>query len=228
MAKVICIMGESGAGKTTSLRTLNPKETLYIDCDGKGLSWKGWKKQYSVENKNYLRIDDKDVVLRTLMRVNGENILDDREDMAVQNPLTHFKYVVIDTLNSIMVSDEMKRAKQKGYDKWQDLAASVYLLIKCANSMRDDLTVIFCAHTETIKDDDGYMFTHIKTNGKKLNKIGLETILPVVLLATRNSDGKYVFETQSNNSTAKTPLGAFEDFEIDNDIQIVLKALDEF
>ena len=89
MAKVICIMGESGAGKTTSLRTLNPKETLYIDCDGKGLSWKGWKKQYSVENKNYLRIDDKDVVLRTLMRVNGENILDDREDMAVQNPLTH-------------------------------------------------------------------------------------------------------------------------------------------
>ena len=72
------------------------------------------------------------------------------------------------------------------------------------------------------------MLTHIKTNGKKLNKIGLETILPVVLLAVRNSDGKYVFETQSNNSTAKTPLGAFEDFEIDNDIQIVLKALEEF
>ena len=46
MSKVIAIMGESGAGKTTSMRNLDPTTTFYIDCDKKGLSWKGWKKQW--------------------------------------------------------------------------------------------------------------------------------------------------------------------------------------
>ena len=58
MAKVICIMGESGSGKTTSCRNLDPTTTYYIDADRKGLSWKGWRKQYNTENKNYLCVDD--------------------------------------------------------------------------------------------------------------------------------------------------------------------------
>lgn len=53
MAKMIAIMGESGAGKTTAMRNLDPKSTYYMDCDKKGLSWKGWRKQYSPEAKNY-------------------------------------------------------------------------------------------------------------------------------------------------------------------------------
>ena len=57
MSKVICIMGESGSGKTTSMRNLDPKSTYYIDADKKGLSWKGWRKQYNKENKNYLACD---------------------------------------------------------------------------------------------------------------------------------------------------------------------------
>lgn len=51
MAKVICIMGESGSGKTTSMRNLDPDSTYYIDSDRKGLSWKGWKKQYNEKKK---------------------------------------------------------------------------------------------------------------------------------------------------------------------------------
>ena len=47
MSLAILIMGESGAGKTTTLRNLDPKTTLYIDADKKGLSWRGWKKHYS-------------------------------------------------------------------------------------------------------------------------------------------------------------------------------------
>mgnify|MGYP004619190905 CR=1 FL=1 len=54
MSKVICIAGESGSGKTTSMRNLDPKSTYYIDADKKGLSGKGWRKQYNTENKNYL------------------------------------------------------------------------------------------------------------------------------------------------------------------------------
>lgn len=58
MSKVICIAGESGSGKTTSLRNLPPDQTYYIDCDKKGLSWKGWRDQYNKEKKNYKATDD--------------------------------------------------------------------------------------------------------------------------------------------------------------------------
>ena len=73
MSRVIGIMGESGSGKTTSLRNLNPETTFYIDCDKKGLSWKGWRKQYNKDNKNYLRTDDKDAVMEMLAKLNLDN-----------------------------------------------------------------------------------------------------------------------------------------------------------
>ncbi|WP_148391281.1 AAA family ATPase, partial [Blautia hydrogenotrophica] len=69
MSKVICIAGESGSGKTTSMRNLDPKTTLYIDCDKKGLSWKGWKKQYNTENKNYIKTDFVQQVLIALKKL---------------------------------------------------------------------------------------------------------------------------------------------------------------
>lgn len=213
MSKAICIMGESGAGKTTSMRTLLPNETFYIDCDGKGLSWKGWKTQYNAENKNYYRTDEPKTVLTLMRKIDANQ--------------PQIKYLVIDTLNGIMIGDEMRRFKEKGYDKWQDLAQSVYDIVDFSNKMRDDLTVILIAHSQTEDDGNGNLFTRIRTNGKKLNKIYLETKLTTVLLA-RCKEGRYIFETQSNNSTAKSPMGAFETFEIDNDIQIVLKALEDF
>lgn len=215
MSQIIGIMGESGSGKTTSLRNLDPKTTLYIDADKKGLSWKGWKKAYNSEAKNYLASDYANVVKLALQKVNT-----DKE-------YKNYKVVVIDTLNGIMVADEMRRSKEKGYDKWVDLAACVYDLIDYALEMRDGVTVIFTAHTQTDHDDNGYMFTRIKTSGRKLDKIVLESKFPVVLHA-KVIDGKHVFETQADFSTAKTPLGAFEEKYIDNDIVDVLKVLEEY
>lgn len=215
MSQTICIMGESGSGKTTSMRNLDPTTTYYIDCDKKGLSWKGWKKQYSTENRNYFKTDNQDKVLKLLHGINNNE------------KASNIKTVVVDTINGIMVADEMRRIKEKGYDKWVDLACAIYDIIDYALTMRDDLTVIFVAHTQTETDDSGYKFTRIKTNGKKLDKITLESKFPVVLLA-KLVDGKHVFETKSNNSTAKTPMGAFDSDYIDNDISEVLKVLEEF
>jgi hypothetical protein len=126
-----------------------------------------------------------------------------------------------------MVADEMRRSKEKGYDKWMDLAVSVYGIIDYALTMREDITVIFVCHSQTVRDDSGYMFTSIKTNGQKLSKIGLETKFPVVLYA-KCVDGQYLFETQANFSTAKTPMGLFEEKTIPNDIEAVIKAIEEY
>ena len=60
---VIGIMGDSGSGKTTAFRNIDPKTTMYVDCDKKGLSWKGWKKSFNENNKNYL-ITDKPATAR--------------------------------------------------------------------------------------------------------------------------------------------------------------------
>lgn len=213
MAMVIGIMGESGAGKTTSMRNLDPKTTYYIDCDKKGLSWKGWRQQYNEENKNYYKTDFPQTVLKLLEQINEK--------------AKHIETVVIDTLNGIMVADEMRRCREKGYDKWQDLAQCVYSIIDYALTMRDDLTVIFIAHAQVERDDSGNTFTRIKTSGKKLDKIQIETKLTTVLLA-KCVDGRYVFETHANFSTSKTPMGAFEEDEIDNDITKVIEVLKEF
>lgn len=213
MSKVIAIMGESGSGKTTSMRNLDPAATYYIDADRKGLSWKGWRKSYNAKNKNYY--NDTDIgMIKTIL----SGISDKRPEI---------KYIVIDTMNGIMVADEMRRAKEKGYDKWVDLAQCTWELMDGFYDYRDDLWILPVFHTQTERDDSGYMFTHVKTSGKKLEKIVPESKLTTVLYAKCNN-GNYVFETQSRNSTAKSPMGAFEDLEIENDITKAIKALEEF
>ena len=214
MSKVICIMGESGSGKTTSMRNLDPEITCYIDCDKKGLSWKGWKEQYNKDKRNYLKTDEQNEIMTVLKWLN-------------QKEGFKFKTVIIDTINGIMVADEMRRSKEKNYDKWQDLAQAIYDIVDFALKARDDLTVIFTAHSQTERDESGYQFTRIKTSGKKLDKIVLESKFTTVLLA-KVVGGKYLFETQAKNSTAKSPMGAFDEFEIENDITKVIKALEEY
>ena len=213
MARVICIAGESGSGKTTSMRNLDPKTTYYIDADKKGLSWKGWRSQYNSDNKNYFKCDDANIVRMCISKI------------AEKCPQVNV--IVVDTINGLMVADEMRRSKEKGFDKWVDLAACVWDLVCDCYNYRDDLTIVFTAHTQTDHDENGYMFTRIKTSGKKLDKIVLESKFTTVLLS-KCVDGRYLFETQAKNSTAKSPMGAFDTFEIDNDIVEVIKALEEF
>ena len=208
-------MGESGSGKTTAMRTLNPKETYYIDCDGKGLSWKGWRQQYNEANINYFRCDKQDTILAVMKKISKEK--------------PEIKNVVIDTANSIMVADEFRRMKEKGYDKWVDLGMAVYEIVTTASRLRDDLNIIVLFHTQTEKDEStGKQFVRFLTNGKMLNKVGLEKYFTTVLLSRCNDEGEFVFETKGTNSTVKSPLGAFASDSIPNDMQAVLDALAEY
>lgn len=214
MSKLICVMGESGSGKTTSMRKLDPATTYYIDCDGKGLAWKGWRKQYNKENKNFGSTRDIQAITSLIVNISAKK--------------PNVKVIVIDTLNTCMVDKEVKGMKESGYSKWIDLTQFVWDLIETAGKQRDDLTVIFIMHSETVRDDFGYTFTRVKTNGRKLEKLVPESLFSTVLLAKKTDEDKYVFETQAKNSTAKSPMGAFETFEIDNDMAEVLKALEDY
>ena len=218
MAKVIGVMGESGSGKTTAMRNLPPAETFYIDCDKKGLNWKGWRKQFNEEAKNYWSSDSFSIVDQLLRKI-------DKEEQFKQ-----IKYVVIDTLNGMMVAEEMKILSMQSGDKrsaWSDLAQNGWSIINQCLDMRDDLTVIILCHSETISDDNGIIRTRIKTNGRKLEKLVLESKMTTVIWAVRQ-DGNYKFILSADGSTCKVPLGAFQMDECDNDIMIVIKALEEY
>lgn len=219
MAKVIGIMGESGSGKTTAMRNLDPKTTFYFDCDKKGLNWKGWKAQYNGDKKNYIATDQFSLVLNYLDRINQP------EDI-----FKNIKTVVIDTLNGMMVAEEMRILAMQSGDKrsaWSDLATNGWAVINKALTMRDKLTIIILCHSETISDDNGIIRTRIKTNGRKLEKLVLESKMTTVLWAVRQ-DGKYKFILSADGSTVKVPLGSFDVDEVENDIVPVLKALEEY
>ena len=211
-------MGESGSGKTTAMRNLPPEQTFYIDSDKKGLNWKGWKKQYNTENKNYLCTDSFTNVRKMLERIDKEEAF------------KHIKYVVIDTLNGMMVAEEMRILAMQGGDKrsaWTDLAQHGWGIVNKALEIRNDVTVIILSHSETISDDNGIVKTRIKTNGRKLEKLVLESKMTTVVWAVRQ-DGKYKFVLSADNSTCKVPMNAFENDVIDNDIMIVIKALEDY
>ena len=215
---VIGVMGESGSGKTTAMRNLPPEQTFYIDSDKKGLNWKGWKKQYNTENKNYLCTDSFTNVRKMLERIDKEEAF------------KHIKYVVIDTLNGMMVAEEMRILAMQGGDKrsaWTDLAQHGWGIINKALEIRNDVTVIILCHSETISDDNGIVKTRIKTNGRKLEKLVLESKMTTVVWAVRQ-DGKYKFVLSADNSTCKVPMNAFENDVIDNDIMLVIHALEEY
>ena len=212
MAKLIGIYGEPATGKSTSLRNLPPEETLYIDADMKGLNWKGWKQKYNGDNKNYLKTNFPQLAIKYLQLAEKGT----------------YKYVVIDTVNNLMVSDEMRRCKEKGYDTWMDLAACIWELVDLPGSLRDDLTVILLFHSQTDYTEDGYRFTKIKTNGRKTEKNNIDSKFNWLLRTVKQDDGKYYFETTSHNSTTRTPIDAFEEDYIPNDIMKVIEVMEEY
>ena len=210
MARVILVYGESGSGKTTSLRNLDSDRTFIVDADRKGLAWKGWKKGYNKEKKNYVQTSSVPTIETIYQKMQGEWA-------------DKFDTLVIDGLSTIMVDDEMARAKERGFDKFVDLAQCVWQVVSDAHLLRDDLTVVFIAHSITEHDEGGYLWTHVKTGGRKLDKICLESKFTTVLWA-KALDGNYVFETQADHSTAKSPMGCFEKT-IPNDMVNVIKEL---
>lgn len=209
MSKMLLVMGEPASGKTVSLRNIPKNELYYIDCDKKGLNYKGWKNDFNESKKNYCRTNSGENILSLL-----KGISDKRNDI---------HYIAIDTINSVMIADEMVRMKGKNYNEWQDLAKCIFEEIDTVPDLRDDITVIFVGHTQT--DDDG--FVRLLTNGRKLNKIGLEKYFDTVLIS-KIVDGKYVFETHSDKSTARVPMGFECEQYIENDLYKVIEQLKEF
>lgn len=215
MANLIMVLGESGTGKSTSIETMNPEETFIIQVVNKPLPFKGFKKKYP---------------LRTKENPKGNRFISDRADLIMRileslNKEKEIKNIIIDDSQYIMANEFMRRAREKGFEKFTEIGQNFYNLIDYANDMREDINVIFLHHVET--SDNGSI--KAKTIGKLLDdKIGLEGRFTIVL-ATEIQDGNYYFRTQNNgNDTCKSPKDMFEEELIPNDLNYVITKSNEY
>jgi hypothetical protein len=229
MAILIAVVGKSGSGKTSSIRNLDPKTTYYYNCDEKTLPFPDALKLYNEENRNYNATKN--------LKMPSENATADVKKKSIPWSLINVinkspaKVIVFDTLNALMVDDVMNRMKEKGFDKWIDLATIIYDFVRDCNKIETNKILVFMFHEESFLDDDGIRTRRILTSGRKLSQIQLETMFPIVLFSNAKGDGynnEYVFETRARSSTAKTPLGMFSDFEIPNDLDYVVKRVNEY
>ena len=221
MAQLVFLVGRSGMGKSTSLRNLNPEETVIINTDQKALPFRQFNQKYNEEKRNYRKTSDVSIVVSTLMKVNkNENV----------------KTVIIDTWSRIMTDAIMSQSfrSEKGFDKWSKMAASQYDLINIINdSMRDDIIVYLFAHPETHYDEAGFASERIGVQGKMLERFVPESFSSIVLYAEiikqPGQPNRHVFRTVSSGSdTCKTPLEMFEDSEVENDLVLVNQAIREY
>lgn len=204
MSSTTLVLGESGTGKSTSLRNLDPETTFIINVLDKPLPFRGYKKKYNAEFKNYYCTDDYQKILAFIEAVNER-----RPEITT---------IVIDDLQYVMSFEYMRRATETGFTKFTELAQHIWQVINALTQTRDDLQCFVLTHSET--DQDGKV--RCKTIGKLLNeKITLEGLFTCVL-HSQVLDGQYKFLTQSNGvHLAKSPLGLFDTILIDNDLQYV-------
>lgn len=213
---MILVIGESGTGKSTSLENLNTSETFLIQAIGKPMPFRGWRrnyKPYSSDGKsgNLIVTDNASVIVATLKEIS--------------NKRKEIKNVIIDDFQYIMANEFMRRTKEKGFDKFNDIGHNAWSIINALNSIRQDITCVVLAHSE--QSETGK--TKIKTLGKMLDdKVVIEGMFTVVLQSMVH-DGKYIFITQNNGqNTCKSPKGLFSSDTVPNDLNNVIATYIEY
>lgn len=207
MSVATMVLGQSGTGKTTSLRNMDPAQTLLIQVINKPLPFrsKDWK----------------------LISREGGNIIVSHRSDEICNAMrkTVRPVIVIDDFQYLLATEFMDRAHEKGYDKFTDMARHYYDVLQTAMSLAPEKRVYLLSHTDT--SDTGQ--TKAKTIGKLLDeKITVEGLVTIVL-RTHVINGQYVFSTKNNGSdTVKTPLGLFDNEHIPNDLMAVDKAITDY
>lgn len=218
MSKSVFYIGPAGSGKTSAIRTLNPKETFIFNSLGKELPWRGSAKQYTYWDKdknpegNMVKTSSAPAIIKWMKHIS--------------EGMPQIKEIVIDD-NTFVTALELQRRKEESWSKYEVIVQNFLDIAEASKSLRDDITVHILHHTQVAGDgiieDKNY---RAMSYGKLIDeKLGTqEAQFTIVLRAAKELDGdkiNYVFYTRDANSTAKTPFEMFEDDKIPNDLALV-------
>lgn len=195
MAQIVLILGESGTGKSASMRNFDTADVALVNVGKKPLPFRGQ--------------------FETLISSDADEIINFMKK-------TDKKVIVIDDAQYIMAFQYMRRMRETGWDKFNDIQGDFFNVLDAAKELDENKIVFFLSHLET--KDDGRQ--KIKTIGKMLDeKITIEGLFTVVL-KTYVADGKYYFVTQNSGmDTVKSPIGMFPAVTIDNDLKYVAEKI---
>ena len=224
MANICMILGPSGTGKSTSIKGLDPKETVVLNVLRKRLPFKGSGTIYNADNKNLFNVDEHTQIINLL------NSIDQKAP--------HVKNVIVEDMTYVMRKEFFKRAKETGYGKYTELAQHFQQVISTCENMRDNINVFFILHSEPIVSDKSIIGFKVSTIGAMIdNQYNPVEVVPMVLYSAIKYDEKgtasYGFYTHRCMEgvveiPAKSPADMFEDDFISNDLGLVVKAMNEY
>ena len=210
MSKTVLIIGNSGTGKSTSIRTLDPSDTFIINVIAKPLPFKGANKAYIMLSAdgltgNYYASDDSNKIRRVISHVN--------------NKRTDIKTLIIDDWTYSLSNDYMRTALEKGYEKFSKMAQNAWSIMRDLIASRDDLTCFIMAHSDVGSHGIVKMLDE---------KVCIEGMVSIVL-HSMIVNGEYKMLTNSDGiHLAKSPMGMFEDKLIDNDLLSIKNKIDQY
>jgi hypothetical protein len=210
MSVATLIIGESGTGKTASLRNLDPADTLLIQPVRKPLPFR---------NPAWAYFD------RETARSGNIFVTDRSSEIIALMHRTARRVIVLDDFQYVLANEYMRRSEEKGYEKFSDIGRHAWDILTAAHSMPPDVRVYIIGHTQS--DEVGR--TKVKTIGKLLDeKIVVEGLFTIVL-RTVVQNQRYLFSTRNNGSdTVKSPMGLFDEDLIENDLAAVDAAITEY
>lgn len=196
---ILCmIYGQSGTGKSTSLRNFKHEEVAVINVSGKPLPFRGNIKTYNSDN--YQKI------MSAIMQ-------------------TERKSIVIDDATYLMVNAFMRSAKVTGYQKYTDMACDFDNLIEVAASLPDDKVVYFMGHSDQSDDGREHFKTIGKMLD---NYVTVEGRFTIVLKTVVQDGRYMFSTQNNGQDTVKSPMGLFDSALIDNDLKAVDRAIREY
>lgn len=209
MSIATLVLGESGTGKSASMRNMLPDNTLLIQAVKKPLPFRAndWNYHGLNNPKGNIKVTDESAHIVKLMQKTKRDI------------------IVIDDFQYIMANEFMRRYDEKGYDKFSEIGRHAWDILREASNLPDSKRVYILSHTQS----DDYGNTKAKTIGKMLDdKITLEGLFTIVL-RTAKHDKNYLFSTQNNGfDTVKSPMGLFGDDFIENDLAMIDSEICEY
>lgn len=198
MAVLVMIYGQSGTGKSTSLRNFTNDEVAVINVSRKPLPFKSELTTYDTDS--YQKIS---------------SALDKIER----------KSIVIDDATYLMVNEFMRTAKLTGYQKYTDMAFNFNSLVVQASQLANDKIVYFLGHSD-LKDDGTEHFKTV--GKMLDNYVTVEGKFTIVLKTVVQDGKYYFSTHNSGQDTVKSPLGMFEDNYVDNDLKAVDTIIREY
>ena len=200
MATLVLIVGDSGTGKTSSIRGFQGGEVSVFSAAKKPLPFRN-----TGENKIYYE------------SISGYDDLRNKLRMAKN------KSIVIDDAQYLMAFEYFSTLNEKGFDKFIRMGNNFFTILKIAGQLKDDKIVYFMMHSD--KTDEG--MEKAKTLGKLIeDKLTLEGLFTIVLKTVVRDKGNgklgYFLATEnSGTDRVKAPMGMFEEALVPNNLKMI-------